>query len=57
MGFTSQTYADASYTVTGQNEAYLFGSAPSGSGKTGNLVLATDSTGTAGCHSILCWRL
>jgi len=46
MGFTSQTYADASYTVTGQNEAYLFGSAPSGSGKTGNLVLATDSTGT-----------
>jgi hypothetical protein len=47
MGFTSQTYADANYTVTGQNEAYLFGSAPSGSGKTGNLVLATDSTGTA----------
>lgn len=47
IGFTSQTYADANYTVTGANEAYLLGSAPVGSGKTGNLVLATDSTGTA----------
>ena len=46
VGFTSQSYADTTYTVTGPNEAYLFGSAPSGSGKTGNLVLATDSTGT-----------
>ena len=50
MGFTSQTYADSVYTVTGPNEAYLFGSAPSGSGKTGNLVYATDSTGTANVH-------
>jgi hypothetical protein len=47
IGFSSQTYADASYTVTGANEAYILGSAPSGSGKTGNLVVATDSTGTA----------
>lgn len=46
MGFTSSAYADTTYTVTGPNEAYVFGSAPSGSGKTGNLVLATDSTGT-----------
>jgi len=50
MGITSQTYADATYTVTGPNEAYLFGSAPSGAGKTGNLVYATDSTGTANAH-------
>ena len=50
MGITSQTYADAVYTVTGPNEAYLFGSAPSGAGKTGNLVYATDSTGTANAH-------
>jgi hypothetical protein len=50
VGFTSQTYADATYTVTGPNEAYLFGSAPSGSGKTGNLVYATDSTGTENVH-------
>ena len=47
MGFTSQTYADATYTVTGPNEAYLFGSAPSGAGATGNLVIATDNTGSA----------
>jgi hypothetical protein len=50
MGFTSQTYADASYSVTGPNESYLFGSAASGSGTTGNLVYATDSTGTANSH-------
>lgn len=47
MGFTNANYADAVYTVTGPNEAYVFGSAPSGSGATGNLVFATDSTGTA----------
>lgn len=46
VGITSEIYADATYTVTGPNEAYLFGSAPSGSGATGNLVLATDNTGT-----------
>jgi hypothetical protein len=50
LGFTSQSYADSTYTVTGPNEAYLFGSAPSGSGKTGNLVYATDSTGTENVH-------
>lgn len=47
MGFTASAYADATYTVTGANEAYLFGSAPTASGKTGNLVIATDNTGTA----------
>lgn len=46
MGMTSSAFADAAYTVTGQNEAYLFGSAPSGAAKSGSLVLATDSTGT-----------
>jgi hypothetical protein len=50
MGFTSSTYADSTYTVTGKNEAYLFGSAPSGAGATGNLVYATDSTGSANAH-------
>lgn len=50
MGFTSSVYADAVYTVTGANEAYVFGSAPTGSGATGNLVYATDSTGTANSH-------
>jgi hypothetical protein len=50
MGITSLTYADATYTVTGPNEAYVFGSAPSGAGVTGNMVYATDSTGSANAH-------
>jgi len=50
MGVNSLSYADATYTVTGPNEAYVFGSAPSGAGVTGNLVYATDSTGSANAH-------
>jgi hypothetical protein len=50
MGITSLAFADATYTVTGPNEAYLFGSAPSGAGVTGNLVYATDSTGSTNYH-------
>jgi hypothetical protein len=46
VGMTSSGFAQAAYTVTGQNEAYLFGSAPSGASKSGSLVIATDSTGT-----------
>ena len=49
LGFTSASYADATYTVTGPNEAYLFGSALNSS-YTGNLVYATDSTGSANAH-------
>ena len=47
IGACSSGYADATYTVTGPNELYLFASAPSGSSTTGNMVFATDSTGTA----------
>jgi hypothetical protein len=47
MGITSPSFNQSTYSVTGPNEAYLFGSAPSGSGTTGNLVIATDSTGTS----------
>lgn len=47
IGITSSAYSQAAYAVTGANEAYLFGSAPSGASKTGNLVIATDSTGSA----------
>lgn len=50
VGFTSSTYASTDYSITGPNEAYVLGSAPSGSGKTGNLVYATDSTGTQNYH-------
>lgn len=47
MGITSSAYAQAAYAITGPNEAYLFGSAPSGAGKTGDMVIATDSTGSS----------
>lgn len=50
MGITSLTYSDASFTVTGPNESYLFASAPSGSSTSGNLVYATDATGTTNYH-------
>jgi hypothetical protein len=50
VGVNSLSYADTTYTVTGPNESYLFGSAPSGAGTTGNLVYATDSTGSANAH-------
>jgi hypothetical protein len=46
MGITGPSFNQSTYSVTGPNESYLFGSAPSGSGTTGNLVIATDSTGT-----------
>jgi hypothetical protein len=49
IGFTSSAYADTVYTVTGPNEAYVFGSALN-STYTGNLVYATDSTGSANAH-------
>ena len=50
MSFTSSTYADVAYTVVGANEGSIFMSAPSGAGKSGNLVYATDSTGSTNSH-------
>ena len=49
LGFTGSNYADPVYTCTGPNEAYVFGSALNSS-YTGNLVYATDSTGSANAH-------
>lgn len=49
VGFTSSTYADPTYTVTGPNEAYVLGSALNSS-FTGNLVYATDYTGSENAH-------
>lgn len=46
FGINSSGYADAVYTCSAPNEGYLMMSALSGSGKTGNFVFATDSTGT-----------
>jgi hypothetical protein len=49
MGITSLSYSQAAYSVTGPNEAYLFGSSPSSAGTsvTGNLVIATDANGSS----------
>ena len=45
MGITSNLFSQVTYSVTGRNEGYIFMSAPGGSGTSGNLVIATDSTG------------
>ena len=50
MGITSSTYSDATFPIYGANEGYIIMSAPSGSSTTGNLVYATDSTGTQNYH-------
>lgn len=47
MGITGPSFSQAAYSVTGPGEPYLFGSAPSGAGASGNLVIATDSTGSS----------
>jgi hypothetical protein len=46
MGITSNNYSQSGYNTTGRNEGYLLMSAPLGSGTSGNLVIATDVTGT-----------
>lgn len=45
IGVASSVFSQAAYACTGPNDAYLFGSAVSGSGTNGNLVIWTDSTG------------
>lgn len=45
FGITSNTFNYPIYSVTGRNEGYIFMSAPGGSGTSGNLIIATDSTG------------
>lgn len=47
MGITSSAFSQAAYAITGANEGYLFMSAPSGAGKSGNMIIATDSTGSS----------
>ncbi len=45
VGITSNTFNQAAFSVTEENEGYIFMSAPDLSGTSGNLVIATDSTG------------
>jgi len=46
MGFTGATFSDANYTITGNNDGYIFSKAVGGANLGGNLVVATGSTGT-----------
>ena len=46
MGITSSAFNDPDFTITGPNDGYIFMSAPTGTTGSGNLVFATDSTGT-----------
>lgn len=45
IGMASSTFNDENFTVTGPSEGYIFMSARNGEGSSGNLVIATDSTG------------
>lgn len=47
IGINSSTFSDAAYSVSTANEGYIFMSAPTGAGSTGDLVICTDSTGTS----------
>jgi len=46
MGITGATFNSATYGITGGHDGYIFMSAPVGTSGSGNLVLATDNTGT-----------
>ena len=46
MGITNQAFNDPSFGVTGPHDGYIFMSAPQGTTGHGNLVIATDNTGT-----------
>lgn len=46
VGITGNLFSDPLYTVTKSNDGYVFMSAAAGTGLGGNLVLATDRTGT-----------
>jgi len=46
MGITSPSFDDPEFSITGPGNGYIFMSGADGSGDTGNLIIATDSTGT-----------
>lgn len=46
MGMTGSGFNDANYTITGKNDGYIFAHAVSGTGLSGNLVIATGGQGT-----------
>lgn len=46
MGITNASFNDPTFGVTGPHDGYIFMSAPDGTTGAGNLVIATDNTGT-----------
>jgi hypothetical protein len=48
VGFTGSEFDDPAYSITKANDGYIFTGAVDGSGLGGNLVIATDRTGTYG---------
>jgi hypothetical protein len=48
LGYTGSTFNDPDFTITKANDGYIFAGAVAGSGLGGNLVIATDNTGTYG---------
>ena len=46
VGFTGNLFSDPAYSITKANDGYIFSSAVTGAALGGNLVLATDNTGT-----------
>jgi hypothetical protein len=48
MGIAGSAFADPNFTITKAQDGYIFSGAVAGSGAGGNLVFATDSTGTFG---------
>jgi hypothetical protein len=47
IGMTSSAFSQAAYAITGANDGYFFVSAVSGASKPGDMVIATDATGTS----------
>jgi hypothetical protein len=45
MGFTGSDFSDANYTITKENDGYIFAQAVNGLGLGGNLVIATGDQG------------
>jgi hypothetical protein len=48
MGIAGSAFSDPNFGITKAQDGYIFSGAVSGSGAGGNLVFATDSTGTFG---------
>lgn len=53
MGFTGSAFSDATYTITGKNDGYVFVQPLVATNNTGNLVLATGANGNTAGKNII----